>query len=327
MAKKRGKNFILLATMAIAFLSLRIVDSYLYRRSYPQRPSYIQKKWDIEIYQGLVSKIKKRPEKEKKIPSEMSPLIGCVRIKRPPRIDGKLDDLCWQKSQVATNFISPKTKGLAEAKTSFYVAYDRKRLYFAFLCEEPYLNRVRIKEKRSDGRVWRDDSLEILIDTDDDQKVDYHFLTNIAGTKYDARINYLEEKERVDRGWNSTWEVRVNQGKGAWSAEAAIPFQELGIRRIKEEEGLRFNLLRHRYARREESFWSPQGLGGLIFRRSTFLGKVLPVEEEELDLNKGSNVRMEVENKTPDAEDLIAQATLFSTTGGKTLLRIKGNDH
>lgn len=298
------------------------MDSRLYPRLWPKKPTYVQKNWDVKMGKFVANKVRKKTEKEKKASSpEMSPILSCIAVKRPPQVDGRLDDTCWQEFPVPTRFISQDTKGLADAPTYVYTVYDRNNLYLAFYCTEPYSDRIKIKGGQPDGPVWRNDSLEIVIDADKedkDQKVDYRFVTDVAGTKYDAKITYSEDKEKEEKGWNSRWSVRTGLQQGVWTAEVAIPFSDLGIEKVEESDTLPLNFIRHRHAKEEESLWCPGEnlLGRLVFRRASFIGRVLPAEEGEFDLSKENTIGMEVENRTSAGEDVVAQAVLFSAEDG-----------
>ncbi|MCK4244137.1 MAG: hypothetical protein KAX20_00775, partial [Candidatus Omnitrophica bacterium] len=328
MVKRRGKNFILLATVALSFLSLRIVDSYLHRRLYPKRPSPIQKNWDVKIYRSTVSRIRKRVEKkEKKISFKaMAPLISCVYVKHPPKIDGKLDDFCWETSQVAENFISPRTFRLAKSKTAVYCLYDKRNIYFGFSCEEPYPNKIRAKMKRPDSQLSEDDSIEIaLAPLSEKKELSYcRFAFNSKDAKYEAKKVPKEDNPTFDKKWQADWEVVCQIDRESWNAELSIPFKSLGIKRIEEEESWRINFIRHRYPEGyEKSLWfpvaekepSPDSLGSLIFRKKVLLAKLLAAECS--DLSSVGRVMVELNNPSRCTEEFVLKVASFTLSGSK----------
>ena len=62
--------------------------------------------------------------------------IAAVETHSPPKIDGKLDDACWQKAAQTGDFIQfePNSGEPASHKTKVYLLYDQNRLYVGFEC-------------------------------------------------------------------------------------------------------------------------------------------------------------------------------------------------
>ena len=59
-------------------------------------------------------------------------VICASRTGKPPVIDGTLDDPCWQKAEVRSDFSSPGAGQSLSRKTTMRVLYDRDNLYFGF---------------------------------------------------------------------------------------------------------------------------------------------------------------------------------------------------
>ena len=73
------------------------------------------------------------------------------------------------------------------------------------------------EKMRDHGDIWKDDTVEILIRTD--QQSDYfHLAANPAGGIYDARVS--------DTSWNPVWSVKTDIKNGFWSVDFTIPFNE-----------------------------------------------------------------------------------------------------
>ena len=65
--------------------------------------------------------------------------ITPIEVNRAPRIDGKLDDSCWQQAPVATDFLlfGSKTRETATRKTEAKIIYTNKAMVLGFKCHIP----------------------------------------------------------------------------------------------------------------------------------------------------------------------------------------------
>ena len=57
------------------------------------------------------------------------PLVLIPEIKKLPRLDGKINDSCWEKAAKISNFIVFNKNKFAKNPTEVYIAYDNKNLY------------------------------------------------------------------------------------------------------------------------------------------------------------------------------------------------------
>jgi hypothetical protein len=63
--------------------------------------------------------------------------VAAVRTDTPPVIDGKLDEPCWSKANVATDFTDYRLEEPAREQTLVRILYDDENIYIAFECLEP----------------------------------------------------------------------------------------------------------------------------------------------------------------------------------------------
>lgn len=183
------------------------------------------------------------------------PVVQAVYTEKPPIIDGKLDEECWQKAGVAKDFVEYKTGAPAGQKTEVYLLYDRENLYIGFRCFESELNKLVGTYKNENDPVYLDDAVEIFISPfmiSIDRNY-YHFVTNVLGTKYSlvhAEVRYGSKHEKLD------WDVKTGIEQNAWIAEFRIPFSTLKLRG-KNDKFWRVNFCREaRASHRETSSWS-----------------------------------------------------------------------
>ena len=162
--------------------------------------------------------------------------IVAVETDSPPRIDGKLDDPCWQKAAQTGGFIQfePNSGEPATHKTNVYLLYDPNRLYVGFECFKSDMNVLAANSVRRDSFFFSDDHVEILIDTYLDQRNCYAFALNPLSTQTDRRItneggNVRRNSSNVGSAisWDCDWSGYAATYDDRWTAEFSIPFAEL----------------------------------------------------------------------------------------------------
>ena len=96
------------------------------------------------------------------------------------------------------------------------------------------MSSLRKSSTEHDGDVWKDDSIEILIDTGDG-KGDRHLVVTAGNNRYDAIAN--------DPAWNPQWQTDVKLEKDRWIATITLPFAELG--KVTEKSSWQFVIIRN----------------------------------------------------------------------------------
>lgn len=131
-----------------------------------------------------------------------------------------------------------------------------------------------------DGDVFNDDSIEVFVDTRNDEFNFLQLAFNAAGTRFDqlcagdnnAGANVFgatySQKRVRDVGWNGEWRVATSRHADRWEAEVAIPFKTIG----RESDLWGINVCRNRRASGAETLaWR---VGG-FFHQPKLFGKLL----------------------------------------------------
>ena len=191
--------------------------------------------------------------------------IEAVPTDSPPKIDGALNDICWQKAAQSGSFVQydPLPGEPATQPTKVYLAYDRNRLYVGFECFKTDMNRLAANSTRRDARFFSDDYVEVFLDTYLDKRNCYAFALNPLGTQRDRRIT--NEGSNVRRGgsgsgsalpWDCDWDGRAAIYKDRWTAEFSIPFAELRFPKSQNPSvAWGVNFWRHDESREEDQSW------------------------------------------------------------------------
>ncbi|TAK07469.1 MAG: hypothetical protein EPO39_06480 [Candidatus Manganitrophaceae bacterium] len=171
-------------------------------------------------------------------------------------VDGLLEEPVWNVNPPATGFVQqrPVPGTPAQAESFVWVAYDQNNLYVAAALNDPEPVLIRGDERHRDAAMERSDTFSVLIDPYHDHQGGFFFETNILSAMSDAIIS--QEGERINRGWDSLWEVASMRSEKGWSVEIRIPFETLRFHPGKEQQwGIQFR--RRAIHLKEVSFWAP----------------------------------------------------------------------
>ena len=191
-----------------------------------------------------------------------------VEAVTPPAIDGQLRDEAWKAAACIDSFTglngTPATQ-----HTRALLCFDQRALYVAFQCAEADMEELLATIEERDGSLWREDCVEIFIDTNSDRTSYLQIEISPRGVVADKRCDVRNGKLNKDATWNCDGlRVATSRGNSEWCVEAAIPFAGLGAH-IKSDRSWRFNLTRNETPHGELSSWSamhetfhdPRGFG------------------------------------------------------------------
>jgi hypothetical protein len=178
------------------------------------------------------------------------PTLPATKVaKAPPIIDGEvLADRAWTGVPTAVDFRVLGKNTSATQTTQGRVLYDDRNVYVAFVCQEAALDKLVARTTKTDGPVWEDDCVEVFLAPYANRNRYYHFVVNSRGV--------LRDELGQDEKWNSGARAAAKLGKGAWSAELAIPLSALDL---DETTGTTWglNLCREERPSNEVSSWAP----------------------------------------------------------------------
>ena len=154
----------------------------------------------------------------------MPQVLPCTKA---PVIDGKLDDPCWKNALKFDKF-HLRGKGEIDFTTTVRLTYDDKYLYFALECGAPAGKKKIVADvTKNGGRVFADDSVEIMVDPFRTGDRYYHFVVNANGAVFDAVRGQGGIVQ--DSAWNSETSAASEIRGTAWNSEVKIPFHSLEL--------------------------------------------------------------------------------------------------
>jgi hypothetical protein len=179
--------------------------------------------------------------------------VGAVRTLVSPKIDGILNDTCWDKAEVATDFIQKDLHpGLpSEQKTEVRILYDDEAIYIGAKLFDTSPDSI-LHELSTRDDEPNTDLFGVLFDTYNDDINAFGFFVTAAGTQIDARYS----SDGQDFNWNAVWLSAIRLNETGWAAEFKIPYSALRFSK-KDVQTWGFNCLRKVRRLRENSFWNP----------------------------------------------------------------------
>jgi photosystem II stability/assembly factor-like uncharacterized protein len=209
-----------------------------------------------EVEQWLDDPAKGQPPK---------PLAFCAPASTKPRLDGRLDDPIWQQAKPVALRSAAGDDGPWPAEVM--LGYDAEFLYVALRCRKA----PGVEYKATAGPRPRDadlsghDRVDVMLDLDRDYATYYRFSIDHRG--------WTAESCWGDRSWNPNWFVAAGEDGANWTAEAAIPLEELTGRFPKAPTVWAGNVQRTVPGVGFQSFSTPasttvipEGFGMIIFR-------------------------------------------------------------
>jgi hypothetical protein len=162
------------------------------------------------------------------------PVITVKEVTEAPKLDGALDDACWQGLPQYTDFFDETTKGPAKLATTVMICRDKENIYFAFHASFPDPKRIPAHEKKRNGRTGADDCVWVDIDSSHQHRDFSWFAVNSIGTQFDSieggSINKVE--------WRGDWRAAAKVVDDGYCVEMAIPFALLKHKKGQDTFGL-----------------------------------------------------------------------------------------
>ncbi len=188
-------------------------------------------------------------------PVAARPAVSALRTGETIHLDGRLDDPAWALAPPATDFVQqqPDEGRPAVLRTEVRFLYDDTTLYVGAMLHDDEPRRAIVNELRRDFAEANNDLFGVVLDTFQDRRTAYGFVTNPGGAQRETLA--YDQGERNDESWNAAWTARTAVLEDGWSVEMAIPFKALRFPDVPVQEwGL--NLVRVVRRRNEVETWS-----------------------------------------------------------------------
>jgi len=180
--------------------------------------------------------------------------IKAYKINQSIKLDGNLSEPAWQKATHISNFTQRElNEGKpATERTEVAVLYNNKNLYIGVWCFDDEPRKIAAQKMKRDFNYGSDDNFKFIIDTYNDERNGYLFVTNPNGARFDALIQ--DNGSSVNRAWDGVWNVKTKITDKGWFAEFEIPFSTLKFN-TKDNQVWGINFERNIRRKREQDLW------------------------------------------------------------------------
>jgi len=180
--------------------------------------------------------------------------LEAKRTLQSPKIDGILDDECWNKIPIATDFVEIRPNpGKIEGhdrRTEMKVIYDDVAIYvYARMYDHPDSIAHELVSRDNIGNA---DFISIIVDPFYDKMNGNGFFVTAAGVQFDAKYSQVGDE---DANWNAVWESAVKIDDKGWTCEMKIPYSALRFS-SKEVQTWGLNFSRRIQRSNTQTFWN-----------------------------------------------------------------------
>jgi len=180
--------------------------------------------------------------------------IHALPVHQPIKLDGRLNEPAWQQARKISNFTQRELhEGRpATERTDVAVLYDAKNLYIGVWCYDNHPDKIVASQMKRDFNYSTDDNFQIILDTYNDRRNGYLFITNPNAARTDILIS--QNGQSSNKSWDGVWNVKTTRTALGWFAEFEIPFSSLRFNEGKTQIwGINFE--RNIRRKREQDDW------------------------------------------------------------------------
>ena len=177
------------------------------------------------------------------------------RVDGPPVREADAISSAWlAQATPLENFTQshPKEGALPTEKTVVHIGYDAKNLYVIFYCYDSQVSQISAHYSKRDD-VYSDDHVAVILDTFNDGRRAYKFVTNPFGVQTDGLFT---EEGGEDATFDTVFQTHAHVTRFGYLAIMEIPFRSLRFaNHFPQTWGI--NLLRYIKRKDEVLYWSP----------------------------------------------------------------------
>lgn len=151
--------------------------------------------------------------------------LKALRITEKPKIDGNLDDPCWQTADSAYDFIQhePLNGAAPSYDTRVQIVYDNLAIYIGAMLYDAEPGKIMRELGPRDSDDLNADAFMISLSPYNDALNSFEFILYASGVQFDRKIFSTGE----DISWDAVWKSQAKVTEKGWVAEIEIPWSAL----------------------------------------------------------------------------------------------------
>ncbi len=176
-------------------------------------------------------------------------------IDEPIKIDGNLNKTVWKNAVKISDFTQRELIQGAKSteKTEVAILFSNDKMYVGIWCYDNQPKEIIAKENKRDFNYNIDDNFIFIIDTYNDKRNGFMFVTNPNGARADLQV--FNNGGSTNIFWNGVWNVKTTVNSEGWFAEMEIPLYTLKYRADIKEQVWGINFERNIRRKREQVRW------------------------------------------------------------------------
>ena len=149
--------------------------------------------------------------------------VSADELSMTPKIDGILDEPCWQTAPVATNFVQriPYNGKPAIFETVVRFVYDNSGLYIGAAMTDPFPDSIPMQLGLRDNPDLNADNFIFVVSPFNDGINAFCFLVYVSDVQADFK---LSDNGDDDFSWDAVWLSKAKKNNNGWVCEMKIPY-------------------------------------------------------------------------------------------------------
>jgi hypothetical protein len=183
--------------------------------------------------------------------------VNAVPARNVPKIDGILDEACWESAPAATDFIQriPYNGRQASCVTEVRFLYDNSGLYIGAMMHDPFPDSIPGQMGLRDSYGLNADYFMVMISPFNDGINAFCFQLFVSDVQTEFKISGGSLDDFPDLSWDAVWQSKARKNGKGWVAEIKIPYSAIRFPDIPVQEwGI--NCYRDFRRTRENSTWN-----------------------------------------------------------------------
>lgn len=212
--------------------------------------------------------------------SEKPKALPALKTSNPPKIDGVLDDACWQNAPKAADFTDPLLGTPAKDQTVVRLLYDEKAIYVAIHAFDSQPDMIVARQTKDQTRFSGEDVVAFSVDPfHTHQFADRNFFVL---NPLSAKFAHLAAGRAEKTEWLGLWKAAAKITEDGWTVEMEIPWQMLAYPDTKEPITMGINFDRFQQRTGEKSWWSNVGIQEFYEYDGHWVGVLPPAKAREI---------------------------------------------
>ncbi|MBN1252518.1 MAG: carbohydrate binding family 9 domain-containing protein [Bacteroidales bacterium] len=179
--------------------------------------------------------------------------INISRTNDIPKIDGVLDDKCWENAEVAKDFIQlrPDNGKPSTFQSEVKFVYDDKAIYVAAMLYDPYPDSIMTQYSPRD-EIDISDYFGVYFDPFNSGLNALGFFVTPVNIQIDMKA---DESGNEDTNWSAVWKSATKINEKGWVVEYKIPYSALRFPK-SDIQTWGVNIFRNIQRYRENASWN-----------------------------------------------------------------------